>query len=171
MKEVELSILSKEDPFELIGKKWMLVTAGNAESHNTMTASWGGIGWLWNRPVAFVFIRPERYTHLFIEQNERLTLSFYTEDYRKALQICGTKSGRDTQKEQMARLTPIQTPSGSTTFAQACLTLDCRKLFRTAMTEASFLDKSLLERWYNNQPGDGLHDIYIVEIEHLYAED
>ncbi len=62
MKKVEIKELS-ENFFEAIGKEWMLVTAGNKDGFNTMTASWGGIGWLWNKPVAFVFVRPERYTY------------------------------------------------------------------------------------------------------------
>ena len=82
MKKMELKTLANENAFDLIGKEWMLVTAGNKEKFNTMTASWGGIGWLWNRPVAFVFIRPERYTHDFIERESRLTLSFYKEEFR-----------------------------------------------------------------------------------------
>ena len=60
MKKAELKTLANENAFDLIGKEWMLVTAGNKEKFNTMTASWGGIGWLWNKPVAFIFIRPER---------------------------------------------------------------------------------------------------------------
>ena len=74
MKKTELKTLASENSFDLIGKEWMLVTAGNKEKFNTMTASWGGIGWLWNKPVAFIFIRPERYTHDFIERGSRLTL-------------------------------------------------------------------------------------------------
>ena len=58
MKKTELKTLASENAFDLIGKEWMLVTAGNKEKFNTMTASWGGIGWLWNRPVAFAFIHP-----------------------------------------------------------------------------------------------------------------
>ena len=69
MKKLEVKDL-KENFFEAIGKEWMLVTAGTKEKFNTMTASWGGIGWLWNKPVAFVFIRPERYTYEFVEKND-----------------------------------------------------------------------------------------------------
>ena len=65
MKKLEVKDL-KENFFEAIGKEWMLVTAGTKEKFNTMTASWGGIGWLWNKPVAFVFIRPERYTYCLL---------------------------------------------------------------------------------------------------------
>lgn len=169
MEKKDLSILAKEDAFTLISKEWMLVTAGGKDNYNTMTASWGGIGWLWNKPVAIIFIRPERYTHDFIEANDRLTLSFYDESYRKALQICGSKSGRDIDKAKECGITPVETESGSTTFAEARMTLDCRKLFKSDMEAAHFIDKSLVSQWYNDQPGGGMHSIYIVEIEEIYA--
>ena len=133
-----------------------------------MTASWGGIGWLWNRPVAFVFIRPERYTHDFIERESRLTLSFYKEEYRSILQLCGTKSGRDVDKVKETGLKPVALESGAMTFEQARLTLDCRKLFKSPMAEVNFIDKSILEKWYGSQPGGSLHDVYVVEIEGVY---
>lgn len=170
MNKQDFSVLGNEDAFTLIGKEWMLVTAGDENSFNTMTASWGGIGWLWNKPVAFIFIRPERYTHDFIEKNDRLTLSFYSSDYRKALQICGSKSGRDIDKVKETGLTPVTTESGTMTFVQARMTLDCRKLFKTEMSADNFIDKSVLERWYNDRPGGSLHTVYVVEIENVYTE-
>ena len=72
MKSIAIKDLS-ENFFEVIGKEWMLVTAGSKEHFNTMTASWGGIGWLWNKPVVFVFIRSERYTYEFMEENPIVT--------------------------------------------------------------------------------------------------
>ena len=165
--QTSLDILGKENVFELIGKDWMLVTAGTKERFNTMTASWGGLGWLWNKPVAFVFIRPERYTHEFIEASPRLTLSFYPENCRKALQLCGTKSGRDTDKVAATGLDPVTLPSGAVTFAQARLSLDCRKLFKTSMQEMNFIDSTLLDKWYAGH--GGLHDVYVVEIEKVYT--
>ena len=172
----DISVLGKEDAFKLIGKEWMLVTAGTEDpstgsgqvKFNTMTASWGGFGWLWNKPVAFLFVRPERYTHDFIEQNDRLTLSFYGEEYRKALQICGTKSGRDTDKVKECGFTPLKLESGSMTFAESRMTLDCRKLFKTEMTEANFIDRELLDKWYGAH--GGLHTVYVVEIEGVYTK-
>ena len=136
MTKQNINILGKENAFDLIGKEWMLVTAGTEDKFNTMTASWGGVGILWNKPVAFLFIRPERYTHDFIEENDRLTLSFYGEEYRKALQLCGTKSGRDTDKVKECGFTPLKLESGAMTFAESRMTLDCRKLFKTEMTES-----------------------------------
>lgn len=165
MKEVELSVLGKENPFELIGEQWMLITAGNKESFNTMTASWGGFGWLWNKPVAFIFVRPERYTHDFIEKSERVTLSFYPESCRKALQICGSKSGRDCDKVKEAGLTPVIIEGGTVTFEQARLTAECRKLFKSDMKESDFIDKEVLNKWYRKA---GLHSVYVLEIEKLW---
>lgn len=156
---------------ERIAKEWMLVTAGTADGWNTMTASWGGVGWLWNRPVAFVFVRPERYTHEFIERHEHLTLSFLSPDERDVLSFCGLHSGRDCDKAQATGLRPRQTPGGSVTFEQARLTLECRKLFKTEMTAADFLDKECLERWYGPGKGLSLHTVYVVEIEHAYSKD
>ncbi len=172
MKKSTLNELAKENAFDLIGKEWMLVTAGTPENYNTMTASWGGIGWLWNKPVAFVFIRPERHTHQFIESNDRFTLSFYghSEDMRKALNFCGTKSGRDFDKTKETGLVAVGTPEGGVTFEQARLTLECRKMFRSDFKPEQFLDKEAFERWYNDQPGGSLHTLYIAEIENVYTD-
>lgn len=170
MTKQDVNILGKENAFDLISKQWMLVTAGEAGKYNTMTASWGGIGWLWNKPVAFLFIRPERYTHEFIEANDRLTLSFFAEEYRKALQICGSKSGRDTDKAKEAGITPVALESGAVTFGEARMTLDCRKLFKVDMKAANFVDKEIFTRWYNENPGGGLHSVYVVEIENVYTK-
>ena len=98
--------------------------------------------------------------------NERLTLSFYTEAYRKALQLCGTKSGRDTDKVAATGLTPVPLESGAMTFAEARLTIEGRKLFKAPMQESHFLDAEILERWYGAH--GGLHDVYVVEIENVY---
>ncbi len=170
MKKQDISLLGKENAFDLIGKEWMLITAGDSSNFNTMTASWGGLGWLWNKPVAFIFVRPERYTHEFIEKNERLTLSFFPEEQRKALQVCGTKSGRDCDKVKEAGLTPLALESGDMTFNEARMVLDCRKLFKSEMTEAQFLDKEIAQRWYNDKPGGGFHTVYVVEIENVYTK-
>ena len=171
MKQQDISMLGQENTFDLIGKEWMLITAGTKENFNTMTASWGGLGWLWNKSVAFIFIRPERYTHDFVEASDRLTLSFYPDTIRKALQICGTKSGRDTDKILEAGIHPVTLDSGTVTFSEARMTLDCRKLFKTDMTAADFIDQSLFTRWYNDNPGGGLHTIYVVEIESIYTNE
>lgn len=80
---------------EMIGRQWMLVTAGSGEQCNTMTASWGGIGVIWGQPAATVYIRPQRYTREFVDAEPRLTLSFMGEEYRRALAYCGAHRGED----------------------------------------------------------------------------
>ena len=92
-KEIKAQDLSG-NTFQMIGSDWMLVTAADGERFNTMAASWGGMGILWNKPVAFVFIRPQRYTYEFTEKSDTLTLSFFGGKEREALTVCGRKSGR-----------------------------------------------------------------------------
>lgn len=167
MKEISVSQLT-DNPFEAIGKEWMLVTAGTPDHFNFMTASWGGVGVLWGQPVAFVFIRPERYTHEFIERSERLTLAFLGEAHRGALNYCGTHSGRQVNKIEATGLTSCLTPGGCVTFDQARLTLECRKLYKTRMQAADFIDATCLTRWYGDGKGS-LHDVYVVAIEHAYV--
>ena len=169
MNKQDMGILTNEDVFKLIGKEWMLVSAGTIDKFNTMTASWGCLGWLWNRPVAVVFIRPERYTYGFIEDNEKLTLSFFGEDCRKALQLCGSLSGRDCDKVAEAGLHPVSMEGGTVGFSEARLTLVCRKLFRSAMSPENFTAPELLSTWYHDRPGGGLHTIFIAEIEEVYG--
>lgn len=170
MKKTDLAHLEKEGVFQLIGREWMLITAGTPENFNTMTASWGGLGWLWNKPVAFVFVRPERHTYGFIEAQEQLTLSFLGEEHQDILNFCGTKSGRDCDKVAATGLRPVTTEEGGIGFEQARLVLQCRKLFKAEMSEADFLDKEVYAKWYNERPGGSLHTVYVVEIETVYSK-
>lgn len=162
MKEIALEQLN-ENAFSLISKEWMLVTAGTPEKYNMMTASWGGLGWLWNKPVAFLFIRPERHTYEFLENNDNLTLSFMGNDkeMRKIYGLLGSKSGRDINKMQVEGLTPIEAGNGSVAYEEARLTLECKKLFITDMKEENFIDKDLLQFYGEN---GGMHRVYVVEI-------
>lgn len=152
----------------LIGKEWMLITAGNLSSFNTMTASWGAVGYLWNRPVAFIFVRPERYTFEFIERNDRFTLSFLGDTHREAYKICGSRSGRNTNKIEEANLHPLATPSGLVTFEEARLTLDCQKIYTTPIQKDSFIDPAIYKQWYGGTHG-GDHKLYIGAINECYV--
>ncbi len=164
MKTIAPSELN-ENIFKLIGSDWMLVTSGNMEKYNTMTASWGGVGVLWNKNVCNVYIRPSRYTYEFIENSGRLTLSFFGEDYRDALKFCGSHSGRDCDKAKECNLTPIKV-SDSIAFSEAKLIIKCKVLYKQDMTEANFIDKALLS---NYKDGD-FHRIYTCEIEEILVK-
>jgi len=167
-KKVDINVLGNENLFNLIGREWMLITAGTMDSFNMMTASWGSLGILWNRNVATIYVRPTRYTHEFIENNERLTLSFMEKEFRKAMMICGSTSGRDADKAEKAGLHPVALQSGVVTFSESRLVLECRKLYHTTVREDQFTDRSLYLQWYNEESGDP-HSIYILEIESVYV--
>ncbi len=149
----------KDNPFTLINKDWMLITAGNQDKHNTMTASWGGVGELWGKYVSTIYIRPQRYTLEFVEREDFYSLCFFGPEYRKALSLCGSKSGRDVDKDAATGLTP-RFDQAAPYYEQARLVFLCRKLYKQDMTEEAFLDKSLLDKWYDND----LHRMFIGEI-------
>lgn len=145
--------------FSAIGDQWMLITAGTAETCNTMTASWGGLGVLWGKPMATAYIRPQRYTKQFVDESEYFTLSFFSEQYRKALSLCGTKSGRDMDKVKECGFTVCSGEGGAPYFEQADLVLVCRKRMAMPMDPAA-MPEDVKEKWYD---GD-YHTIYWGEI-------
>lgn len=148
------------NPFTKIGKEWMLVTAGDENRHNTMTASWGGVGVMWGKNVVSVYIRPQRYTKEFVDANDTFTLSFYDEAWKKALGICGSKSGRDCDKEAEAGLTPYYV-DGTTAFEEADMILICKKQYHQDMAPEHFDVKENDEKWY---PKKDYHTMYMAEI-------
>lgn len=150
-----------ENPIKLIGQDWMLISAGSPEKFNSMTASWGGIGFMWNKPVAFAVIRPTRYTFEFVESRKRFTLSFFSQNYKKALGIFGSKSGRDCDKVAESGLTPFFTESGAPAYEEAKLILDCSAIYSQTLDESAFLDSEALKKWYSSAP---LHKLYVAEI-------
>lgn len=152
----------KDNLIRLIASDWMLVTAGTREEFNTMTANWGGTGYLWNKNVVFVFVRPERYTYGFIESTEGFTLTFFDEKYRDALNLCGVKSGRDCDKVAETGLTPFFTDNDYPAFSEARLVLECRKLYGDQLTREAFIDSEPLRTHYSTK--GGLHKMYVAEI-------
>ena len=146
-------------PFSLINNSWMLITAGCDAGFNTMTASWGGLGTLWNKSVAICVIRPTRYTFEFVESNDLFTLCFFDEQYRDALNLCGTKSGRDIDKVAQTGLTPIF-EDGTTYFAQASMVFFCRKLYAQNITPDCFVEKALDSLYAKKD----YHKMYVGEI-------
>lgn len=159
-KFVELDPLELQDNmFRRIGREWMLITAGKPEKFNTMTASWGGVGVLWNTNVTFSFVRPSRYTYGFMEKEKYYTLSFFGADCRRALQFCGSKSGRDVDKVAETGLTPVF-DAPAPYFAEAELVLVCRKLYTQDLDTERLLDPALMA---NYKDGD-VHRMYVGEI-------
>lgn len=147
--------------FQRIGDQWMLITAGNQESCNTMTASWGGLGVLWSLPVATAYVRPQRYTKEFMDREKYFSLSFYGEEYRKALALCGTQSGRDIDKVKECDFTVEYGVGDTPYFAEAELVLICEKLYADELKPEQFIDNAVNEKCY---PEKDWHTFYIGKI-------
>jgi len=150
-----------DNVFKLLDKDWMLITAGTLEDYNTMTASWGHMGIMWNLPVAIGWIRPQRFTFEFTERYSDFTLSFFTEEYRKALQFCGSRSGRDYDKAAETGLTPVATESGNVFFQEARLVMECRKLYSDDLKSENFIVPEIAVK---NYPKNDFHRFYMGEI-------
>ena len=149
-----------DNVFSLIGDKWMLITAGKEDACNTMTASWGGLGVIWGVPAATCYIRPQRYTKEFVDREEYFTLTFFGEEWRKALALCGSRSGRDIDKVKECGFTVKTAACGAPYFEEAELVLVCRKRFAQDMDPACIADE-VKEKWY---PEKDYHTMYIGEI-------
>ncbi len=144
----------------------MLITSGTADQTNVMAASWGGLGRFWEKPVAFCFLNPTRYSVQTMDKGDTYTLSFYTEAYRDAVQYCGSVSGRNTDKIKGSGLTPIKTPSGATTFSEAWLIIECKKLVAQPISASAVVAKDLPSDWSKN----GYHKMYIGEILNVWVK-
>ncbi len=153
--------------FQLIGYENFLITAGTLKDYNTMTAAWAGLGYLWNKCVAIIFVRPQRYTYRFTERFSRFTLSFFSPRYRPALTFCGTHSGRNVDKPRATGLTPVLTGTAAVCFREARFVLECRKLYRQDLAAGCFLDRALQKKVY---PKRDFHRIYIGEIVKCYVK-
>jgi flavin reductase (DIM6/NTAB) family NADH-FMN oxidoreductase RutF len=157
-----------DNVFKLLDKDWMLITAGTMDHYNTMTASWGHMGIMWNLPVAIGWIRPQRYTFEFTEKYTHFTLSFFTEEYRKALQFCGSRSGRDHDKAAETGLTPVATEQGNVFFQEARLVMECRKLYSDDLKAENFIVPEISSK---NYPKKDFHRFYMGEIESSFVRE
>ena len=159
---MDKNVMTEENVFSLIGDRWMLVAATDKSGKtNAMTASWGGVGVLWGKKVAFVFIRPQRYTKKFVDEAERFSLSFFDDSFKKTLGYMGKVSGRDEDKIAKSGLT-LSDINGVPVFKEASLTLVCRKLYRQTLEEKCFLETDNIDKLY---PQRDYHDVYVAEIE------
>ena len=150
----------KDNPFRVIGQDWMLITVGDKVKFNMMTASWGGWGVLWHRPICFCVMRPGRYTYKFMEKAKYFTLSYFGKKYKKALEFCGTKSGRDVDKAQATGLTPVEDKKGCVYFREARLVIMLKKIYFQQIDPKHFLDLKINE----NYPKKDYHRMYVGEI-------
>lgn len=157
------------NPCTMFGTDWALLTAGDRERYNTMTVGWAGLGTLWSRPVAMIYVRPQRYTYEFTEEYDFFTLTHFAPgEGREAMKLCGSVSGRDVDKFKAAGLTPAFAECGAPYAAEGDLVLVCRKLYAQDMTAESFLDRDVRACCY---PGEDYHRMYVGEIIEAYGRE
>ena len=149
-----------KNTFNLIGNEWMLITAGNDSKLNTMTASWGGFGVMWNKNVAFITIRPSRYTKAFVDRSDSFSLTFFDKDFKKQLGYLGSVSGRDEDKIAKSNLS-VEYSDGTPYFTNANMAVFCKKLYAQEYKPECFIDTDLITECY---PKSDYHTLYIAEI-------
>ena len=143
---------------KMIADEWMLISAGEEGAYNMMTASWGFAGEMWGNDAVVIAVRPQRYTMEFIDKNDTFALSFYG-DNKAIHKICGSKSGRDTDKTKETGLTPIFSDD-TVYFDEARLVVICKKQYVGRLQKENFIDQTTL-KWYD----DDYHYMIVGKIE------
>lgn len=154
-------ISPKEIPDNLIkaiSDEWMLISAGDENGYNMMTASWGFAGEMWGNDSVIAMIRPQRYTMKFVEENDYFTLSFYG-DRKDIHKVCGSQSGSVVNKTELTGLTPVFSDD-TVYFEEARLVLICKKQYLDTLKKECFIDNEPL-KWYDND----FHNMVIGKIE------
>ena len=130
------------DPFDYANqimksvKTGVLLTTKAGGRTNTMAISWGTLGIQWNTPIFTVFVRGCRHTGPMLDESMEFTVNIPLEPVDKnIIRVCGTLSGRDTDKLALLGLTPeepevISAPG----IRQLPLTLECKVLYKQQQT-------------------------------------
>jgi flavin reductase (DIM6/NTAB) family NADH-FMN oxidoreductase RutF len=157
-------------PFQQFDEGWFLLTAGDLPSgqFNSMTISWGSIGIIWNRPMVQVAVRPTRYTYQYMENHDSFTLCAFSEDYRDALSLLGSKSGREGNKILESGLTVIPSQKvAAPAYDEAELIIECRKIYWGDIDPQHFLDAEIHQNYHLKD----YHRTYFGAILHLEGVD
>lgn len=160
MKEISVKEIN-ENFVKLIANDWALLTAKDGEGCNPMTVSWGGIGELWGKDTATVFVRESRYTKGLIDNETHFSLCFLKDESRDVHKFCGSKSGRNYDKVKETGLTPVYSESAPY-FEESKFVLICRKMACQLLDKDGFIDHDIMKKWYSD---NDMHYIYFAEIE------
>ena len=153
------------DPFTKIGKEWMLITASEGDKINAMTASWGGVGVLWGKNAAFIFVRDSRYTKELIDRSDHFSLTFFDNSHKSALKYFGMVTGRREDKIKTAKMN-VNYYEDIPFIDEGNFVICCRKMSATPILPEQFLDSEIQEKWYAD--GDP-HTMYVGEIIQILA--
>ena len=165
-KKITVEEFSEIVDIKKIKEEWFLIASEKENKVNTLTASWGAVGNLWNKPVIFIFVRPQRYTTEFLQASNEFTVTFF-DGYKKELGYLGTVSGRDEDKISKVRFN-IEYVDGKPVFKEGNLIATCKVLYKEPLKKDSFLDKELSEKMYSK---DDFSIIYIGEIITAYKKE
>ncbi len=163
---VDVSALAPEI-FRCFGKQNALLTVGAGDKINTMTIGWGQLGTLWNLPVCTVYVRPERYTFSFMEENDYFTVSFLPQDQREMLAFCGRISGREVDKIAHCGAKVVRGAGEAPYLQEAELVLVCKKLYVQDLDPACVTDERVFAS-YTPQKG-GWHRCYVGQVVEAYS--
>lgn len=163
-RQVEFKSVQNE-MYEKLGSEGALILVGTKEYHNNMTIGWATQGILWSKPVIISYVKPTRYTFEFCNENEYFTICYF-DNRRDVLRECGTKSGRDFNKDELCNLNIVELDQ-TIAYEEASLVIICKKIYQDDFKEPNFLDKSIIEKRYQ----DGLiHRFYIGEVVNVYKK-
>ena len=157
-------------PHDLFDRQMVLLTSGDFAKgeYNCMTIGWGLFGTMWSVPAALVVVRPSRFTFEFMEKFDNFSLAAFPADFRKDLGYLGRVSGRDEDKLAKTKLTPISSDLiSSPTFAEAELSVECRKIYSQDYTPEHFLAPFIQEKY----DGGNYHRLYYGEILQIKGTD
>lgn len=138
-----------DDIFTLVSKIFPVITAGNTNHYNSLTASGGGMGVLFKKPTTWSILRADRYTFELILKEQTYTMSYFPDEYRKQVMFLGSRSGRESDKMKEVELTGIQTPLGNISFEEARLIIECKLIQITTPQLDDFYSQEIID-WLND---------------------
>jgi flavin reductase (DIM6/NTAB) family NADH-FMN oxidoreductase RutF len=146
-------------------KKGAFLTVKAADALNTMTIGWATIGFIWQKPIMMVAVRPTRHTFSIIERTQDFTVTIPAGDMSKVIAFCGSKSGRDVDKFKMCNLETAEGQHVASPIIKVPgIHYECKIVYKSVMNEA-FLDKNLNKSLY---PQKDYHTLYFGEVVDCY---
>ena len=150
---------------EKLGTEGALLLVGNKEKHNNMTIGWATSGILWSKPVVISYVKPTRYTYDFCNEFDTFTICYF-DNQKNILKECGTKSGRDVNKDDLCNLHIVDL-DGEIAYEEASLVITARKIYQDDFKKDNFLDMTIYEKRYMD---DLPHRFYVGEVLNVYKK-
>ncbi len=160
-----------ENIFTLVNKDYSVITAGAVPEHNSMIASWGGYGIMFNKPVSWCFLRANRYTLEKMREGQSYTICYFSEEYKSDIMIFGTKSGRDSDKMNEVTLTPVSTPDGMPAYKEAKVIVECKLTSVTTVSKSDFYTqegRDFVQEGFDD--AKDWHKLVFGEITHIWVK-